>query len=381
MLAFAAVDNSERGYVLVIDDNVENRALAQATLEDEGYQVELATDGEAGLAAFARRHPDCVLLDIRMPGMDGITVCKRMREMQDAADIPILFLTAQRDVDTFDRAQEAGGDDYIVKPVRPTELVTRVANAVKQRRMAAERGELYAQLRRQRDDLMRLQLLKESLTAFLVHDLKNPVNAIELHAQRVLRDTNASDRSRDAARKISDETRALLRMIVNLLDVSKADEGRLHPKAEQLALQPLVLEIQNAMLVRAQSAHVSVRAEIADNVHLYADVDLVRRVLENLVDNAIRHAPEGSDVTVTARDADGGTQVRVADAGPGVPTDHRDKIFERFTQAEGATGRSNRGLGLSFCKLAVEAHHGRIWIEDASPGAVFCIWLPHGAHE
>lgn len=370
------MEAAERGYVLVVDDNAENRALAKAALEDEGYVVELATGGEAGLAAFARRRPDCVMLDIRMPGMDGLTACRRMRELPESADIPILFVTAQRDVDTFDRAQEAGGDDYITKPVRPTEIVTRVANAVKQRRMAAERGELAAQLRRQRDDLMRLQLQKEALTAFLVHDLKNPVNGIELHAQRILRDPNATERSRDAAHRISDDARALLRMIVNLLDVSKADEGRLLPRKESIEIGSLVAEIIAAMQLKAKSVGVSLEASIPSELRVQGEHDLVRRVLENLLDNAIRHAPEETPVSVTARAKDGGVEVRVADAGCGVPADQHAQVFERFMQASESAGRANRGLGLSFCKLAVEAHHGRIWIEDAAPGAVFCVWLP-----
>jgi two-component system, sensor histidine kinase and response regulator len=369
-----------RGHVLVIDDNAENRALARAALEDEDYEVELAVCGEDGLSAFIARRPDCVLLDIRMPGMDGITVCQRMRELPGAAEIPIMFLTAQRDVDTFDRAQHAGGDDYITKPVRPTELVTRVGNAVKHRRMAAERSEMVQQLRRQRDDLMRLQLQKEALTAFLVHDLKNPVNAIELHSQRMLRDPKASDRSRDAALKISDESRALLRMIVNLLDVSRADEGRLKPAALAVDVPKLVTEILATMAVRAQSANVTLVAAIPAALQLHGDLDLVRRVIENLVDNAIRHAPEETAVTISAVAAGHGVEVRIADAGTGVSPEFREAIFERFEQANGVlAGRANRGLGLSFCKLAVESHQGRIWIEDATPGAQFCFWLPDDA--
>jgi signal transduction histidine kinase len=367
----------EPGFILVVDDNPENRALAEAALADEGHEVELATSGEEGLAAFARRRPDCVLLDIRMPGMDGITVCRQMRQQPDAGDIPIIFLTAQRDVDTFDRAQEAGGDDYITKPVRPTELVTRVANAVKQRRMAAERGELYAQLRRQRDDLMRLQLQKEQLTAFLVHDLKNPVNAIALHAQRILRDSAATERARDAATRIGDESRELLRMIVNLLDLSKADEGRLEPAVAQVALAELGAEILRTMQVRAASSRVTLRSTVPPELVVHADTDLVRRVIENLVDNAVRYAPEDTDIEVSAATQNGGTEIRVTDRGTGIPEAQREHVFERFARADGS-GRSNRGLGLSFCKLAIEAHGGRIWIEDGAPGAVFCIWLPDG---
>src|SRR5688500_17481894 len=176
------------GTVLVVDDNAENRALARATLEDEGFHVELASGGEEALANFAGTRADCVLLDIRMPGIDGTEVCRRLRQLPGGADVPILFVTAQRDVDTFDRARDAGGDDFMTKPYRPTELVARVSAAIQLRRLALERTEHVDLIRSQRDDMMRLQLQKDQLVAFLVHDLKNPVNAIELHGQRIMRD-------------------------------------------------------------------------------------------------------------------------------------------------------------------------------------------------
>jgi len=370
------MDSGVHGVVLVVDDNAENRALAQATLEDEGYRVLLASGGEEGIAMFEREHPDCVLLDVRMPGIDGIAACRRMRALPASADIPILFFTAQRDVETFDRAREAGGDDYITKPVRPPELVTRVATAVKLRRMAAERGDLYAVTRQQRDDLMRMQLQREQMSAFLVHDLKNPVNSIDLHAQRILRDAQASERSRDAATKIQEESRALLRMIMNLLDLSKADEGRLVPQPTRFALAVLVDEVAAMMRGRAQAGNVTLALAIPESTAVVGDADLLRRVVENLVDNALRHAPEDTAIRISATSTADGVELRVTDAGPGVPEERRAQVFERFVQA-GPGGRSNRGLGLSFCKLVAEAHHGRIWIEDASPGAVFCLWIPH----
>jgi two-component system, sensor histidine kinase and response regulator len=367
----------EPGSVLVVDDNAENRALAEATLEDEGFTVELAANGDEALAAFSRSAPDCVLLDVRMPGMDGIAVCHAMRALPGGADVPILFVTAQRDVETFDRARDAGGDDYITKPYRPSELIARVGAAARMRRVAAERNELYELTRRQRDDLMRLQLQKEQLVAFLVHDLKNPVNAIELHGQRILRDKAASERSRDAAASIRNEAQALLRMIMNLLDLSKADEGRLVPERRRVALGPLLAQVAGDMHVRAQAAGAELDVA-ATELAITGDVDLVRRVIENLLDNAIRHAPEDSMIRLTAAaSADGTVEIRVADRGPGVPAEQRERVFERFVQTgDPASARGGRGLGLAFCKLAVESHDGRIWVEDAAPGAVFCMRLP-----
>lgn len=364
--------------VLVADDNAENRAVAKATLEDEGYEVILVGDGEQAVAAFSAREPDCVLLDIKMPKLDGVAACRQIRALPGGRDVPVVFLTALRDVETFDRAQVAGGDDFMTKPYRPNELVVRVEAALRLRRMASERNDLYAQIKHQRDDLLRLQLQKEQLAAFLVHDLKNPVNSIELQAEVVRRDQNGTERARRAAGRILDETRALMRMITNLLDISKADEGRLAPALVEIDLAALGAEVVNALRARAEAAGVTLEAEMAA-ASVRADRDLLRRVLENLVDNAIRHAPEGSAVRLQSSRAGGATEFRVADAGAGIPAEQRERVFERFVQVTEAqsSGRSNRGLGLAFCKLAVEAHGGTIRIEDGNPGAVFCVTLPH----
>ena len=362
--------------ILVVDDNVQNRALAQATLEDDGYRVVLAAGGEAGVAAFERERPDCVLMDVRMPDVDGPTACERIRALPGGADVPIVFITAQRDVDTFDRTLRAGGDDFMTKPFRPHELVARVQAALKLRRLATERSDLYRQVKQQRDDLQRLQLQKEQLVAFLVHDLKNPVNAIELQAELVLRDRDASERSRRAATKIRDEGRSLIRMITTLLDIAKADEGRLDPIRRAIDLAPLVTGVIEELDARADAAGVRLVSQI-DGIRISADPDLFRRILENLVENAIQHAPEATEVQVIAQPFQGGIAVRVRDAGSGVPPELRERVFERFMQREHEPARSNRGLGLAFCKLAIEAHRGRIWIEDAVPGAAFCLWIDH----
>jgi two-component system sensor histidine kinase/response regulator len=374
-----ADESDSAGRVLVVDDNEQNRALARAALEMESYDVVLAKSGEEALAAFAERAPDCVLLDVRMPGMDGFETCRRLRALPGGADVPIIFLTASRDVDTFDTAQRVGADDFVTKPVQPTEMVMRVQTAMKVRRLDATNKEYFELVRRQRDDLMRLQLQKERLSSFVVHDLKNPVGSIDLLAQLLQRDKKLPAEARGTAEAIRIEVQSLMRLILNLLDINKSEEGQLKPVVAPVGVEALANGLLDAMQVKARVKEIELVRELGGVEAITADPDLLRRVLENLLDNALRYAPKGSRVTFSVH-GDGDEHVlRIADEGKGVPLEQRDNVFERFAQVEAGdrvAPRTGRGLGLTFCRLVVEAHGGRIYVEDASPGAVFCIRLP-----
>jgi signal transduction histidine kinase len=165
-------------------------------------------------------------------------------------------------------------------------------------------------------------------------------------------------------------------MITTMLDVIKADEGQLAPAREHIDLRSLIAEVVEAMSVHAMAVNVALVSHCSART-LHADPNLVRRILENLVENAIRYSPEGGEVRVTIASVGIGIETRVIDGGQGVPVDQRARVFERFES--GAATCSNRGLGLAFCKLAVEAHGGRIWIEDSHPGAAFCFWIQSAA--
>jgi signal transduction histidine kinase len=252
--------------------------------------------------------------------------------------------------------------------------------ALKVRRLDAELQEHFQLLKQQRDDLLRLQLEKARLTAFIVHDLKNPLNSIDLNAQLLLTDRDLTPLARDCGAHIRVEAKQLNRMILNLLDLAKSDEGRMHPFPLDLSLRAMVDEIVAEMEVPAKVRHVTLHSSI-DTARAFADESLLRRTLANLVENAIRHAPPESVVDITAQRAAHSTELRVIDAGPGVPREMRDRVFDAFTQVDRNSGhseRSSRGLGLTFCKVAMEAHGGRIWVEDSAIGATFCVSLPDG---
>jgi signal transduction histidine kinase len=370
--------------VLVVDDNEPNRILAEETLRSDGYDVVLAVTGEEALSAFERERPDLVLLDVRMPGLDGFATCARLRGLPGGQETPVVFLTAQRDVDTYDRALRSGADDFLTKPMRPVELLARVQTLLRIRRLSDELNDHFGIVRKQRDDLVRLQLQKEQLMAFVVHDLKNHVNSIALHASLLVREPKLSEDGRESADAIKDEARNLTRLVLNLLDISKGDEGQLRPRMKEVELRGLLEKVASAGQARARSRgqQIEVSSELSA-LAVHADEDLLSRVLDNLLDNALRHSPQRGTITL-GLDAAGEEAVllRVADTGPGIPEALRERIFEKYVQVEQGPAdvtRAGRGLGLAFCRLAIEAHGGTIGVDAAARGTVFWVRLPRGS--
>ena len=367
--------------ILVVDDNEANRALARSTLEDEGYRVVSANDGAEGIRVFEKEHPDCVLLDVRMPEIDGFAACERIRALPRGPETPIIFLTALRDVDTFDRALRAGGDDFLTKPVRPTELVVRVQTALKLRRMSVELREHFDLLRQQRDDLMRLQLQKERLTAFVVHDLKNPVNGIAMMVQLALRKgRDLPESQRSYFLQIERTCREMMRLIQNLLEITKIEEGKMPVACEPIVLAEVVDEVVHEYAPVAEQAGRRLTVAVGTDLPPAAgDRALLKRVIVNLVVNALRHS--GSrEVRVEGRSDTGRVLLGVVDFGHGIAEDNQARIFEKFRTVRRSPAddpATDTGLGLPFCKLAVERMGGRVTVASI-PGVstVFTVELP-----
>jgi two-component system sensor histidine kinase/response regulator len=362
--------------ILCADDVEDNRILVEETLADEGLAVVSCASGDALIEAFRQGGADLLLLDVRMPGRDGFETLAAVRELAGGAHVPALFLTAQRDLDTFDRALAAKAE-FISKPIRPAELAGRVGTLLRLGALDAELRAHHDELARQRDAIMRLQLQHEMMSAFLVHDLKSPAGAIALHADVLRRDRRLPNDARESAEAIGVLARRMAHLARNILDLSRADEGRLQISREEVSLSELATVVSAASALPALERNVTILLEIAPDVCVLGDGDMLRRVLENLVENALRHAPTGSEVRVEGARVGSMVELRVCDAGRGVPAALHERIFERFAQL-GSRDESRRGhgLGLPFCRVAADLHGGTITIDPERAGAVFVLRLP-----
>lgn len=358
------------GRVLVVDDNLQNRLVAEGHLMAFGYEVIMADSGPAALEAFARCAPDLVLLDVLMPGMDGLEVCRRIREMPGGLEVPICFLTALSDVGTYRQASEAGGDDYLSKPIRQAELLLRVRSLIRLRR-------LQRALEQRNAELLFEQEQRRRLAAMVVHDLKSPLAAQMLNCDYLA----SMDLPGDAAEAVADVMNAaawMQRMLMELLDLERATDGALRPRrVEVLArtlLQDCVARLQPILSSSGQRVEIDVSPPSA---LLQVDVDLFQRVLANLLDNCAKYAPRDSIIRLEVSQQGGTCVLQVVDQGPGIPPEQRARIFEVYGQLDRSANRTSRGIGLAFCKLAVEAHDGTIQAVDSpGGGATFRIELP-----
>ena len=377
--------------VLVVDDNLQNREVAEGHLVAAGYQVIQAEGGGRALTLFQEHKPDLVLLDVLMPLMDGFETCRRLRQLPGAAQTAILFLTALGDLGTHRSALDSGADDFLTKPINRTELLIRIRSLLRIKRMSDELHGNYDVIRSQRDALLEAHRKKEELTALIIHDLKNPLTSILSNAQFVARSIGMTAVERESQMDVLRSSQTMLRMVMNLLDVSRSDDGALVAHVSDFDLPALLEEIASEIGHRLGDKHQRLVVSVSDQVgRLCADRDLLRRIIENLVDNAHKYGPAHTAITiaVTTTKAAGVNhaaapemvEIRVGDEGRGIPEEHRSRIFEKYAQLDDDAAdhrRGSHGLGLLFCRRALDVHQGSIWVEENQPrGACFCVRLP-----
>ncbi|MFH1137896.1 MAG: PAS domain-containing sensor histidine kinase [Pseudomonadota bacterium] len=227
------------------------------------------------------------------------------------------------------------------------------------------------------DSLLKLQAMKEDLTNMVVHDLKSPLAEILANLEMLGSEPLSEMQGEflEAAHIGGDD---LQRMITNLLDISRLEEDRLALDITDISVPDLLEETAARFALRARLGEVQLETSATPDLpFLAADQRLLERVLTNLLSNALDYTPAGGRILISASRQEGFLRFEVKDTGRGVPRNQFERIFEKFSQGQSGRPKTSSGLGLTFCRMAVETHGGRIWVEsELERGSSFIFLLP-----
>jgi signal transduction histidine kinase len=355
------------GVVLVVDDLPRNVQLVGSILTRKGYEVLFATSGEMALERLEARLPDLVLLDLMMPGMDGLEVCRRIKKDPRTLHLPIIFLTAANESELAARALSEGAVDFINKPFNTGELLARVRTHV--------------DLKRTRDELERIIAQKNELMSAVAHDLKNPISSVRFSAY-MLRDEGlkAPDPRAELVDTIMESCDGLLKFIQERLERDAAEAGLSQLQLEPVDLAEAVGQIlrMNLATAHAKDQRLECVSDLAALPAVRADFHAFGQVLGNLVSNAIKFSPSGKAVRIEAGfDEDPGRlRVSVHDEGPGLTPEDVSNLFKPYQRlsARPTGGESSTGLGLSIARDMINAMGGTIDC-DSEPGRGASFWI------
>lgn len=354
--------------ILIVDDTPANLQLLVNLLSAQNYRTRPVTSGEAALKAISMQAPDLVLLDINMPGMNGYEVCRRLKSNPDTADIPVIFISALTEVEEKVAAFSAGGLDYVTKPFQMEEILARVGTHLALRRSHLALEQSLTRLRE-------LEGLRDSLTHMIAHDMRSPLLAVSMSLELIGDDIRNSD---SQTNKLLHDARAcvttLVGMITQMLEISRMEHGSLTLNLTEFDFVKLGEESIN--LIRAGSEHAfEILAD--ESVLVVADRELLRRVLDNLIVNAIKYTPRRGRITLAFRNDGASARVKVIDQGPGISPENQAKLFTKFGQLEAADTKRGFGLGLAFVRMAIEAHGGEVGVSSQpKQGSTFWFTLP-----
>ncbi|HSQ63273.1 MAG TPA: hybrid sensor histidine kinase/response regulator [Polyangiaceae bacterium] len=353
--------------ILVVDDHPANLLAMEAVLEPLGYRVVTATSGGEALKRLDEDH-DYVLIvmDVFMPVLDGYTTVERIRQRERCRDIPVIFLTAvyNQPEHTY-RGYALGAVDYISKPFDPEVLRGKIRALV----LLYTRGE-----RAERERSQHAERMRDLFLGAMSHDLRNPLSAIRLGAQMILRDADCARASHAShARRIEQASRRMQGIIDDLLDLTRGQfAGGVPVSVQPTDLAEVCRAVVDEFRVAREGQEVRLESP-RDLVGLW-DRDRLGRVVSNLVGNAMEHGEEGS-IRVRLEDQDERAVLEVHNGGAPIDPATLPTIFEPFWRGDG--GGSGLGLGLYIVREIVRAHGGTVRVTStADAGTTFTVTLP-----
>jgi len=361
--------------ILAVDDDRINLRIISGILRHEGYEIAEAASGEQALEVYATFHPNLVLLDVMMPGIDGFATCRTLKKTYGDKCAPVIFVTAKSEADDVVMGFDAGGVDYLTKPFRPKEVVARIRTHLSNQQLVEQQKDLV-------DQLSRANAAKDRFLGMCAHDLRNPLSSIRGLAE--LMDENAigvlTPEQREIIQTIHGASQSMLLLVNELLDVATIEAGHLKLEKSRVNIVDIVERSVHLSNIEAAKKKTTIElVKLATDPIVNVDTNKIRQVVDNLINNAVKYSPRGSIVTVLIHSNGKEAGFAVRDSGPGIPENERHKLFKDYGRLSTVPtgGEKSTGLGLAICRKIVEAHHGTIGVDNIpGRGAEFIVSLP-----
>ncbi|WP_373537889.1 response regulator [Microcoleus sp.] len=381
-----------KGNILIVDDTPENLQVLSATLSDRGYKVRGVINGKMAIRAARSGSPDLILLDIKMPEMDGYEVCTQLKADPKTAEIPVIFISALDEVLDKVTAFQVGGVDYITKPFQIEEVLARIEHQLTIQRLKRQLLDRNTELQQEIIERKKAEeaaaaasLAKSQFVANMNHELRTPLNAILGFTQVMSRDSLLSHENLENLRIINRSGQHLLELINDVLDLSKIEAGIIGLDERSFDLYQLLDTLEEMFQIKAETKNLQLRFSVETDVPQYIKTDekKLRVCLINLLGNAIKFTENGGSIWLRAR-VEGKQQhaaseispssssaeqylilFEVEDTGVGIAAAEIDTLFDAFVQTEaGKQAVDGTGLGLTITKKFVEIMGGEIGVES-----------------
>lgn len=371
------MSNSKRSpIILVVDDNPKNLQIIALTLRELNYKLIIADGGQKAIDLAERYRVDLILLDVMMPGVDGFEVCRVIKSKPENEGIPIIFLTALSEKTNLVTGFELGAVDYITKPFNKEELLSRIKTHL-DLKFARDQLQLVS------SNLAESNAIKDKMFSVIGHDLRSPVGSVKMMLDLLLSNIDNYD-SNEIKRIIGSLVRTtdeVFNLLENLLWWARSQSGSLVNIPENIELHSLISGLYYLNKESLSLKNIQLENLIDEKCIVFADMNMLKTVLRNLISNSIKFTPAGGKISVSAIEEDEIVKIRVSDNGVGISKENLTKLFDEKQQmtSPGTNNEAGSGLGLILCKNFIQANNGRINVESIlDKGTTFTIEIPAG---